>query len=200
MATTFTVNLKISNPNKVKSKALITHLSDSSVEKSVEIDGGKDTTVAVQTTEYKGTLDVLFSANGFNNSESSTINYEYNPTDNVNLNYSLVTDYTNSKVIAGISLKNNSNYNLVFKKSASHAYVTIRGFPTKEFSYDSTDDDDVEFNRTESISPYNDLALLVDSSVGDIGKYYYVESLYIILCVEWVLDGVTKTSKGAING
>lgn len=185
MATTFTVNLKISNPNKVKSKALITHLSDSSVEKSVEIDGGKDTTVAVQTTEYKGTLDVLFSANGFNNSESSTINYEYSPVESVQITYTGGLNTLTNQYETTIQLTNNSNYNLVLLEEGTSGTVNGTALTWNQ----GVSGQEIEFNRTDTIVPF--YAVSTSSQVG---------SVVLKLCVEWVLDGVTKTSTKEIRG
>lgn len=185
MATTFTINTKISNPNKVKAKALITHLSDSSVDKTVEIEGGKDTTVAIQTTEYKGTLDVLFSANGFNNSESATINYEFNPLDKVQITYTGGLNTLTNMYETTIQLTNNSNYNLVLLQEGTSG--TVNG--TALVWNQSDNAQEIEFNRTETITPFS--VVSTSSSAG---------SVILKLTVQWVLDGVTKTSIKEIRG
>lgn len=184
MATTFTVNVGISNPNKVKAKALITHLSDSSVDKSVEIEASKSATVAVQTTEYKGTLDVLFSANGFNNSESSTINYEFNPIDKIQIAYTGGLNTLTNMYETTIQLTNNSNYNLVLLESGTSG--TVNG---TALSWNQSNSQEIEFNRTETITPFS--AVSTSSSAGNV---------VLKLTVQWVLDGVTKTSAKEIRG
>lgn len=186
MATTFTVSLGISNPNKTKTKALITHLSDSSVEKTVEIAANNGSAVAtVQTTEYKGTLNVLFSANGYNNSESTQINYEFSPLDKVQITYSGGLNTSTGMYETTINLTNNSNYNLVLLEEGTTG--TING---TALQWNQTiSDQEIEFNRTETISPFN--VLSTSSSASDVR---------LTLAVQWVLDGVTKTSIKEIRG
>lgn len=196
MATTFTVNVGISNPNKVIAKALITHLSDSSVDKSETIEAGKNATVAVQTTEYKGTINVLFSANGFNNSESQTINYEFNPLDKVTLTCDYTVDLNKGTITVTPIFQNDSNYNLVLKKTNTSAWVTFAGMATTGFAWASSDKTEVEFNRTEAITPFSPLVLTYDNTAAAPD----FESIVTYLNVDWVLDGVTKSSNKEIKG
>ena len=185
MATSFTVNVGITNPNKSKAKALITHLSDSSVDKSVEIEASKTTTVAVQTTEYKGTLNVVFSASGYNNSEATTIDYEFSPIDKIQVTYTGNLNTSTGNYETTIQLTNNSNYNLVLLQAGTSGRVNGTALVWNEIE----NTQEIEFNRTDTITPFN-AAITSDN----------VSSIVLTLTIQWVLDGVTKTSIKEIRG
>ena len=179
MASSFTINVKVYNGNNTGVVAHFSSPTDNSVTNTLSLGASSSGTATITTTEYKGTINCYLSATGYDNSSSSSFSYEYNPLDDVKLSYNVGLNTSTGSYEALISLKNDSNYNLVFQPSST-GYLDGDALSLKSSST-------VDFKRNQTITPFN------------LGECDANATVKINLIATWTLNGSTKTSSKTLT-